>query len=94
MHPLTEHAGTIEEGKLLTNAFRSDSAVIGGVIAVVIFVILCIMAVMGRLLYKHKGTYHTNETKRAEYAEPTDATLKNHPNYQDSLSEDKKEYFI
>ncbi|XP_069790927.1 contactin-associated protein-like 5 isoform X4 [Narcine bancroftii] len=94
VHPLADHTGTIEEGKLLTNVIRSDSAVIGGVIAVVIFVILSIVAVMGRLLYKHKGTYHTNETKRAEYAEPTDTTLKNNPNYQDTLSEDKKEYFI
>ncbi|XP_055494745.1 contactin-associated protein-like 5 [Leucoraja erinacea] len=93
-HPLADHTGTIEEGKLLTNAIRSDSAVIGGVIAVAIFVILCIVAVMGRLMYKHKGTYHTNEMKRAEYTEPTDATLKSNSIYQDSLSEDKKEYFI
>ncbi|XP_060683716.1 contactin-associated protein-like 5 [Hemiscyllium ocellatum] len=93
-HPLADHPGAIEEGKLLTNAIRSDSAVIGGVIAVVIFVILCVIAVMGHLLYRHKGTYRTNETKGVEYAENTDTTLKNNANYQDSISEGKKEYFI
>ncbi|XP_059503506.1 contactin-associated protein-like 5 isoform X2 [Stegostoma tigrinum] len=63
-----------------------------GVIAIVIFVILCIVAVIGHLLYRHKGTYRTNETKGVEYAENADTTLKN--NYQDSISEGKKEYFI
>ncbi|XP_072326107.1 contactin-associated protein-like 5 isoform X1 [Scyliorhinus torazame] len=94
IHPLADHPGAIEEGKLQTNAIRTDSAVIGGVIALVIFVVLCVIAVMGRLLYRHKGTYRTNEIKGAEYAENTDAALKNHTNYRDAVSEGKKEYFI
>ncbi|XP_043550177.1 contactin-associated protein-like 5 [Chiloscyllium plagiosum] len=93
-HSLTDHSGTIDVGQPLKNSVRGDSAVIGGIIAIVIFVILCIVAVTGRLLYRHKGTYRTNETKGVEYAENTDTTLKNNATYQDSISEGKKEYFI
>ncbi|XP_078259443.1 contactin-associated protein-like 5 [Rhinoraja longicauda] len=93
-YSLTDHSGTIDVGEPLKNAVRSDSAVVGGVIAVVIFVTLCVSAVMGRLLYTHKGTYRTNETKGADYAEAADATLKNGANVQDSVSESRKEYFI
>ncbi|XP_072326178.1 contactin-associated protein-like 5 isoform X1 [Scyliorhinus torazame] len=93
-YSLTDHSGAIDVGHPLKNSVRSDSAVIGGVIAIVIFVILCVIAVTGRLLYRHKGTYRTNETKGAEYAENVDANLKNHANYQESVSEGKKEYFI
>uniref|UniRef100_UPI00398F0209 glycophorin-C-like n=1 Tax=Pristiophorus japonicus TaxID=55135 RepID=UPI00398F0209 len=71
-----------------------DSAVIGGVIAAVIFVIVCLLVVMIRYLYRHKGTYHTNEAKGTEFAENADAALKNDPNFQDAVDESKKEYFI
>ncbi|XP_067843200.1 contactin-associated protein-like 5 [Heptranchias perlo] len=90
----TDHSKPTEEEEPLQNAVKSDSAVIGGVIAIVIFVILCIFAITGRLLYQNKGTYQNNEAKRTEYAENADATLKNNANYQDSVSEGKKEYFI
>ncbi|GCB71276.1 hypothetical protein scyTo_0008796 [Scyliorhinus torazame] len=82
------------EEEPLQNAVKSDSAVIGGVIAIVIFVILCTFAITGRLLYRNKATYQNNEPKRTDYAENADAALKNHANYQDSVSEGRKEYFI
>ncbi|XP_069790956.1 contactin-associated protein-like 5 isoform X2 [Narcine bancroftii] len=91
---LTDHSGAIDVGEPYKKSIRSDLAVIGGVIAVVIFVTLCLMAIMGHLLYKHKGTYRTNESKGAEYAETVDTTLKANTNEQDSVSESKKEYFI
>ncbi|XP_072881480.1 contactin-associated protein-like 5 isoform X2 [Hemitrygon akajei] len=91
-YSFTDHSGAIDVGEPLKNSVRSDSAVIGGVIAVVIFVTLCITAIMGRLLYKHKGTYRTNETKEVEYAETADATLRTNAN--DCVSESTKEYFI
>ncbi|XP_048390046.1 contactin-associated protein-like 5 isoform X2 [Stegostoma tigrinum] len=90
----TDDSKPTEEERPLQNAFRSDSAVIGGVIAIVIFVILCIFAITGHLLYRNKGNYQNNEPKRTEYAESTDTALKNHANYQDSVCESRKEYFI
>ncbi|XP_055494741.1 contactin-associated protein-like 5 [Leucoraja erinacea] len=83
-----------EEEAPLQKAVRSDSAVIGGVIAIVIFVILCIIAITGRLLYQNKGTYRNNEAKRTEYAEAPDVAMRSKANYQDAVSDGKKEYFI
>ncbi|XP_063285304.1 glycophorin-C [Pelobates fuscus] len=72
----------------------TDAAIIGGVIAAVAVVLLCLLVVILRYLYRHKGTYHTNEAKGTEFAENADAALKNDPSLQDAVDESKKEYFI
>ncbi|XP_077176688.1 glycophorin-C isoform X1 [Paroedura picta] len=71
-----------------------DIAVIGGVIAAVAFVLICLLVVMLRYMYRHKGTYHTNEAKGTEFAESADAALKNDPTLQEAMDESRKEYFI
>ncbi|XP_059826183.1 glycophorin-C isoform X1 [Hypanus sabinus] len=88
--PETSSAGNTR----VNSSNEMDSAVIGGVIAAVIFVVICLFVVMIRYLYRHKGTYHTNEAKGTEFAENADVALKNDPNFQDSVDESKKEYFI
>uniref|UniRef100_A0A8B9GGU5 Neurexin/syndecan/glycophorin C domain-containing protein n=1 Tax=Amazona collaria TaxID=241587 RepID=A0A8B9GGU5_9PSIT len=65
-----------------------------GVIAAVVFVLICLLVVMVRYMYRHKGTYHTNEAKGTEFAESADAALKNDPTLQEAVDESKKEYFI
>ncbi|KTF89149.1 hypothetical protein cypCar_00005070 [Cyprinus carpio] len=45
-------------------------------------------------MYKHKGTYHTNEAKGTEFAETADAALRGDPALKDAMDESKKEYFI
>ncbi|XP_010218099.1 PREDICTED: glycophorin-C isoform X1 [Tinamus guttatus] len=65
-----------------------------GVIAAVVFVLICLLIVMLRYMYRHKGTYHTNEAKGTEFAESADAALKNDPALQEAVDESKKEYFI
>lgn len=65
-----------------------------GVIAAVVFVLICLLVVMVRYIYRHKGTYHTNEAKGTEFAESADAALKNDPALQEAVDESKKEYFI
>lgn len=65
-----------------------------GVIATVVFVLICLLVVMVRYMYRHKGTYHTNEAKGTEFAESADAALKNDPTLQEAVDESKKEYFI
>ncbi|XP_032859809.1 glycophorin-C [Tyto alba] len=81
-------------GDIESPAAGADVAVIGGVIAAVVFVLICLLVVMIRYMYRHKGTYHTNEAKGTEFAESADAALKNDPALQEAVDESKKEYFI
>ncbi|XP_035378684.1 glycophorin-C isoform X2 [Electrophorus electricus] len=64
------------------------------VIAVVILVIVSLLVVILRYMYKHKGTYHTNESKGTELAESADAALRGDPGLCDTMDEGKREYFI
>nr|XP_028598567.1 contactin-associated protein-like 5 isoform X1 [Podarcis muralis] len=86
--------GKADEREPLTNAVRSDSAVIGGVIAVVIFIIFCIVAIMSRFLYQHKQTHRSSQTKEKEYPEHLDSSFKTDVDLQNTVSECKREYFI
>ncbi|XP_060630132.1 glycophorin-C [Anolis sagrei] len=72
----------------------TNVGVIGGVITAVVIVLICLLVVMLRYMYRHKGTYHTNEAKGTEFAESADAALKNDPTLQDAMDESRKEYFI
>ncbi|KFP22862.1 Glycophorin-C, partial [Egretta garzetta] len=82
------------DGDIESPTAGTDVAVIGGVIAAVVFVLICLLVVMVRYMYRHKGTYHTNEAKGTEFAESADAALKNDPALQEAVDESKKEYFI
>uniref|UniRef100_A0A8C1XNP7 Contactin associated protein like 2b n=1 Tax=Cyprinus carpio TaxID=7962 RepID=A0A8C1XNP7_CYPCA len=73
----------------------SDSAIIGGIIAVVIFIILCTLVFLVRHMFHHKGSYHTNEAKGAESADCADAAIiVNDPAFTETIDESKKEWFI
>ncbi|XP_066881928.1 glycophorin-C [Kogia breviceps] len=71
-----------------------DIAVIAGVIAAVAFVLVCLLLLMLHYMYRHKGTYHTNEAKGTEFAESADAALQDDPSLQDNGDSSRKEYFI
>ncbi|XP_053114143.1 contactin-associated protein-like 5 isoform X2 [Hemicordylus capensis] len=86
--------GKADEREPLTNAVRSDSAVIGGVIAVVIFIVFCIVAIMSRFLYQHKQSHRSSQTKEKEYPEHLDSSFKTDVDLQNTVSECKREYFI
>uniref|UniRef100_A0A8D3DQH8 Contactin-associated protein-like 2 n=1 Tax=Scophthalmus maximus TaxID=52904 RepID=A0A8D3DQH8_SCOMX len=51
------------EERVIPDGVNRDSAIIGGIIAVVIFTILCTLVFLIRYMFRHKGTYHTNEAK-------------------------------
>ncbi|XP_036114970.1 cell adhesion molecule 1 isoform X2 [Molossus molossus] len=70
-----------------------DHAVIGGVVAVVVFAMLCLLIILGRYFARHKGTYFTHEAKGADDAADADTAIINAEGGQ-SNSEEKKEYFI
>ncbi|XP_069845538.1 glycophorin-C [Dipodomys merriami] len=71
-----------------------DIAIIAAVITAVAFVLVCLLLVMLRYLYRHKGTYHTNEAKGTEFAESADMALQSDPALQDAGDNSRKEYFI
>ncbi|XP_072850118.1 cell adhesion molecule 2 isoform X2 [Pogona vitticeps] len=77
----------------LTGRPGPDHAVIGGIVAVVVFVTLCSIILLGRYLARHKGTYLTNEAKGAEDAPDADTAIINAEGSQVN-AEEKKEYFI
>uniref|UniRef100_A0ABI7WRX9 Contactin-associated protein-like 5 n=1 Tax=Felis catus TaxID=9685 RepID=A0ABI7WRX9_FELCA len=79
--------GKTDEREPLTNAVRSDSAVIGGVIAVVIFIIFSIIGIMTRFLYQHKQSHRTNQMKEKEYPENLDSSFRNDIDLQNTVSE-------
>ncbi|KAM4833587.1 contactin-associated protein-like 4 isoform 2-T2 [Thomomys bottae] len=92
-HSFTDHSGTMDDREPLTNAIKSDSAVIGGLIAVVIFILLCITAIAIRI-YQQKRLYKRNETKRPENVDSAQAVLKSELNLQNTVNENQKEYFF
>ncbi|XP_051536476.1 cell adhesion molecule 1-like isoform X4 [Myxocyprinus asiaticus] len=77
-----------------TEAQRSvDHAVIGGVVAVVVFAMLCLLIVLGRYFARHKGTYFTHEAKGADDAADADTAIINAEGGHNN-SDEKKEYYI
>ncbi|KAF5904839.1 cell adhesion molecule 2-like isoform X1, partial [Clarias magur] len=75
-----KHSGSAVTGQRDPNALGQhgpDHALIGGVVAVVVFVTLCLIIVLGRYLARHKGTYLTNEAKGADDAPDADTAIIN-----------------
>ena len=67
---------------------------LAAVIAAVVLVLLCLAVVVLRYMYRHKGTYHTNEAKGTEFADTADAALRGDPALQGTVDQSRKEYFI
>lgn len=65
-----------------------------GVITAVAFVLVSLLLLMLHYMYRHKGTYHTNEAKGTEFAENADAALQGDPSLQETDENNRKEYFI
>ncbi|KAM9663701.1 contactin-associated protein-like 4 [Trichechus inunguis] len=91
-HARAGDSGPVDEGEPIADAARRDSAVIGGVIAVVIFVLLCIAAIATRL-YQQKNLYK-NEAKRPEEEGRAEAALKCDLHLQNTARGSQKEYIF
>nr|XP_057947216.1 contactin-associated protein-like 4 [Doryrhamphus excisus] len=81
-------------GQPLVNAIRTDSALIGGVIAVVIFAMAAGLAVTAKLLYRRKETYRNQEVKDANREESQDFPFNHQTDSQNATGQNPKEYFI
>ncbi|KAK9408272.1 contactin-associated protein-like 4 [Crotalus adamanteus] len=92
-HSFADHSGPRDEGEPLANVIRSDSAIIGGVIAVVIFIPLCIVAVAVQI-YKKKNVYIKKEVQGSENEDGAETVLKNEIGVKNTINENQKEYFF
>ncbi|XP_068103502.1 contactin-associated protein-like 5 [Hyperolius riggenbachi] len=86
--------GKTDDREPLTDEIRSGPAVIGGVIAITIFVVFCIAAITIKVVYQHKKTHGKSQTREKEYPAPMDYHFRNEMDLQNTVSECKKEYFI
>ncbi|CAG5896362.1 unnamed protein product [Menidia menidia] len=93
-HHLTDQSGSVGSGQPLVNAIRTDSALIGGVIAVVIFLTVSGLAVAGRFLYRRKDTYRNQDGKGVKREDSPDFPFGSQAGSQNLSSENPKEYFI
>ncbi|XP_030015368.1 cell adhesion molecule 3 isoform X2 [Sphaeramia orbicularis] len=84
---------TFTDPTAMSTTSGGDHAVIGGVVAVIVFILLCLLIVLGRYLIRHKGTYLTHEAKGSDDAPDADTAIINAEGGH-SGAEDKKEYFI
>uniref|UniRef100_A0A4W6C9I6 Contactin associated protein like 3 n=1 Tax=Lates calcarifer TaxID=8187 RepID=A0A4W6C9I6_LATCA len=93
-HHLSDQSGSVGSGQPLVNAIRTDSALIGGVIAVVIFVLVTGLAITARFLYRRKETYRNQDVKGVKQEDSPDFPFNNQTDSQTVSSENRKEYFI
>uniref|UniRef100_A0ACB8ET97 Contactin-associated protein-like 4 n=1 Tax=Sphaerodactylus townsendi TaxID=933632 RepID=A0ACB8ET97_9SAUR len=64
-----------------------------GVIAVVIFILLCIAAIAVRI-YRKKSVYKKKEVKGSENEDCAETALKSELSVQHTVNENQKEYFF
>ncbi|GLD69631.1 contactin-associated protein-like 4 [Lates japonicus] len=88
------HSGSVGTGQPLVNAIRSDSALIGGVIAVVIFVTVSALAITARFLYRRKGMCQSQEIKTVKPEDSPELPFSSQTSSHNGPSENQKEYFI
>ncbi|XP_016347577.1 cell adhesion molecule 3-like isoform X3 [Sinocyclocheilus anshuiensis] len=91
---LVQEAGvSAADPTVMSTPLGVDHAVIGGVVAVIVFIMLCLLIVLGRYLIRHKGTYLTHEAKGSDDAPDADTAIINAEGGHSGM-DDKKEYFI
>ncbi|XP_035383506.1 cell adhesion molecule 1a isoform X3 [Electrophorus electricus] len=94
MYTTTFLPGITQDSRAGAGAQRAvDHAVIGGVVAVVVFAMLCLLIILGRYFARHKGTYFTHEAKGADDAADADTAIINAEGGHNN-SDEKKEYYI
>ncbi|CAB1420470.1 unnamed protein product [Pleuronectes platessa] len=93
-HSLSDQPGSVDPGQPLVNAIRSDSALIGGVIAVVIFVAVSALGIVIRFICSRKETYRNQEVKASQPDDGQEFPFSSRADSQGAASENQKEYFI
>ncbi|CAB1346973.1 unnamed protein product [Coregonus sp. 'balchen'] len=82
-HSQSDHSETVGRGKgPLRNASQSNSAVIGGVVSAVVFITLCVVAVMTRFLYQHRQAQRDASIKEKEHRTNLETPYRREAAYQ------------
>ncbi|XP_029286155.1 contactin-associated protein-like 4 [Cottoperca gobio] len=93
-HSLLDRPSSVDPRQPLVNAIRSDSALIGGVIAVVIFVTVSALAIMARFICSRTETYQNQEVKAAQPEDSQEFPFSSQADSRSAPSENQKEYYI
>ncbi|XP_041647348.1 contactin-associated protein-like 4 [Cheilinus undulatus] len=93
-HSLTDQPGSVDPGQPLVNAIRSDSALIGGVIAVVIFISVSALAILARFVCSRKETYRNQDVKASQPEDIHELPFSSQADSHSAPCENQKEYFI
>ncbi|XP_032382198.1 contactin-associated protein-like 4 isoform X2 [Etheostoma spectabile] len=93
-HSLSDQTGPVDPGQPLVNAIKSDSALIGGVIAVGIFVTVSALAIMARFICSRKETCQNQEVKAAQPEDNHEFPFSSQADCLSTPSENQKEFFI
>ncbi|KAM9114379.1 cell adhesion molecule 3 isoform 2-T2 [Pangshura tecta] len=83
----------INDASPMSSSSGTYHALIGGVVAVIVFLLLSLLIFLAHYLIRHKGTYLTHEAKGSDDAPDADTAIINAEGGQAS-GDDKKEYFI
>ncbi|XP_068102231.1 contactin-associated protein-like 5 isoform X2 [Hyperolius riggenbachi] len=86
--------GNTDDREPLKNEIKSGPVVIGGVIAITIVIVFCIVAIMIKILYQHRKTHGKSQRREKEYPSPMDYSFRHDMDLQNAVGECKKEYFI
>nr|XP_020472734.1 contactin-associated protein-like 4 [Monopterus albus] len=93
-HSFSDQPGSVDPGQPLVNTVRSDSALIGGMIAVGIFLTVSALVIMARFICSRKETYRNQEVKAAQPEHAHEFPFSTEEDSQSAPSENQKEYFI
>ncbi|XP_033821141.1 contactin-associated protein-like 4 [Periophthalmus magnuspinnatus] len=94
-HSLSDQPSSVDPGQPLVNTIRSDSALIGGVIAVVIFIAVAALVVMARFVCSRKETYRTQQVKSSQSEDGHEFPFSSsQADSQTAPNENPNEYFI
>ncbi|KAL0963896.1 hypothetical protein UPYG_G00315040 [Umbra pygmaea] len=82
-HPLSDQAAKAnKEKERHGNETRGDSAVIGGVVTLVVCITLCALAVMTRFLYRHRQSQSDASINEKEHRHNLETAYRREPSYQ------------
>ncbi|KAM6984982.1 contactin-associated protein-like 5 [Aplochiton taeniatus] len=94
-HPLSDQAAKGNKDKEPHgNDIRNDSAVIGGVVTAVVFITLCILAVMTHFLYQQRQTQRSASLKEKERRHSLETAYRAELHLHSSVRDNMKEYYI
>ncbi|CAB1346964.1 unnamed protein product [Coregonus sp. 'balchen'] len=86
-HPLSDQAAKPNKDREQRgNDSRRESAVIGGVVSAVVFITLCVVAVMTRFLYQHRQAQRDASIKEKEHRTNLETPYRREAAYQTELA--------